>query len=82
MTVRRLAFSSLFRLTPSRLTLRISARAFALLHNFRALDSDVLIGRYRTTYANGQIADIKIWGKELSSTEVEAIYDREIRKYQ
>jgi len=46
------------------------------------LDSDVLIGRYSTTYANGQIADIKIWGKELSSTEVLQIYQSEIRRYQ
>ena len=40
------------------------------------------VKRYNTTYANGQIADIKIWGKELSSTEVLQIYQSEIRRYQ
>ena len=45
------------------------------------LDHDVWIGRYDTSYANGQISGLKIFNRELSSGEVEYLYSKEKVNY-
>jgi len=45
------------------------------------LTHDVWIGRYSTTYANGQISGLKIYNRELSSTEIEYLYSANKFKY-
>ena len=45
------------------------------------LTHDVWIGRYSTTYAEGQIGGLKIWDNELTSTQVEYLYSKERVKY-
>jgi len=40
------------------------------------LTSDVYIGRYDSNYADGSIANVGIWNRELSASEVESIYWR------
>ena len=45
------------------------------------LTHDVWIGRYDTTYAEGQISNFKIFNRELSTAEIELLYDREKAGY-
>ena len=45
------------------------------------LTHDVWIGRYSTTYADGQISNLKIFNRELSSTEIDYLYNFEKSKY-
>jgi len=45
------------------------------------LTHDVWIGRYSTTYAEGQISNLKIWKNELTSTQVEYLYSKEVNKF-
>jgi len=45
------------------------------------LNHDVWIGRYDTSYANGQISNLKIHKRELSSDEVAYLYSSERNQY-
>ena len=45
------------------------------------LTHDVWIGRYSTTYAEGQISNLKIFNRELSSIEIDYLYNFEKSKY-
>ena len=45
------------------------------------LAHDVWVGRYSTTYSDGQISNLKIWNNELTSTQVEYLYSKEVNKY-
>ena len=45
------------------------------------LTHDVWIGRYDTTYAEGQISGLKIFNRELSSGDVEYLYSKEKVNY-
>ena len=44
--------------------------------------AEVWLGRYDTDYADGLMADVRFWEKELSSIDVENIYERTRWRYQ